>query len=183
MAILVKDVMSKPAITIDYRKSAKAAGDLMRRNRRGFLVVTKGHKPIGVISDSDLINKIVAKGANPSKLAVHALMNKPIVTISPAEDVLEAVKKMKKSNVHRLPVVDKSRVVGILSLTDIARSSPEMYYLLEYRQEMKKHPIAIREKTTSGICDSCDNYSDHLKQTPDNRWLCESCWDELENEY
>jgi len=183
MPISVKEVMSKPAVTINYKKTAKAAGELMRKNRKGFLVVVKRGKPVGVLSDSDLINKIVAKGKDSSKLAVDKLMSKPLITVPSYGDVMEAVKKMKKNNVHRLPVVDKNKVVGVLSLTDIARSSPEMYYLLEYRQEMKKHPFVIREKSTSGVCDSCGNYSDQLRQTPDNRWLCETCCDELESEY
>jgi CBS domain-containing protein len=183
VAVLVKDVMSRPAITVGADKSAKFAGELMRKNRKGFLVVVHGSSPVGVISDSDLINKIVAKGNDPSKFIVSDLMNKPLITVSPGEDIAEAVKKMKKNNIHRLPVVDHEKVVGVLSLTDIARSSPEMFYLLEYRQEMKKHPIEIKEKMTAGICDSCDNFSDHLKKTAGGKWLCESCIDEEEDEY
>jgi CBS domain-containing protein len=183
MAVLVKDVMSRPAITVEDDRSAKYAGELMRKNRKGFLVVVHGSNPVGVISDSDLINKIVAKGNDSNKFVVKDLMNRPLITVSPAEEITEAVKKMKKNNIHRLPVVDREKVVGVLSLTDIARSSPEMFYLLEYRQEMKKHPIEIKEKMTAGICDSCDNFSDHLKKTANNRWLCESCIDEEADEY
>ena len=178
MPILVKEIMSKPAVTIDYNKTAKAAGQLMRKKRIGFLVATKRGKAIGIISDADLINKIIVKEASARKKKIKDLMSKPLITISPNEDVLEAVKKIKKNNVHRLPVVSKGKVVGVISLTDIARSSPEMYYLLEYRREMKKHPIIIKEQITSGICDSCGNYSEHLKKMMDGRWMCETCQDE-----
>jgi CBS domain-containing protein len=183
MAVLVKDVMSRPAITVDAEKSAKFAGELMRKNRKGFLVVIQNSNPIGVLSDSDLINKIVAKGKDSNAFVVKQLMSEPLITVAPGEDVMEAVKKMKKNNIHRLPVVDREKVVGVLSLSDIARSSPEMFYLLEFRQDMKKHPIAIKEKMTAGICDSCDNFSDHLKKTANGRWLCESCIDEESDEY
>ncbi len=183
MPILVKDVMSRPAVTIDHKKSAKVAGNAMRKNRKGFLVVTKKGKPVGVLSDSDLINKIVAKGKDPAKLKVEDLMSSPIVTVLPLEEIMGVIKKMKKNNIHRLPVVDKGKVLGIVSLTDIARSSPDMYYLLEYRQKMKEQPFTLKEKVTSGICDSCGNFSDNLKETQDSRWFCETCRDEFESEY
>jgi len=182
MPVLVKEIMSKPAVTIDYNKTAKAAGQLMRKKRIGILVVTKKGKAVGVISDADLINKIIVGGKAPQKTKIKDLMSKQLITISPEEDVLEAVKKIKKNNIHRMPVVKKGKVVGLLSLTDIARSSPEMHYLLEYRQEMKKHPIIIKEQTTSGICNSCGNYSEHLKKMIDGRWMCETCQDELKSE-
>lgn len=180
MPILVKEIMSKPPVTIGHNKTAKVAAQLMKKKRIGFLVVTKRGKAIGILSDADLINKIIVKGTSPQKAKAKDLMSKPLITISPEEDVMEAVKKIKKNNIHRMPVVDRGKVVGVLSLTDIARSSPDMYYLLEYRQEMKKHPIVIREQTTSGICDSCGNYTEHLKQYVDGRWICETCQDEIE---
>jgi len=180
MTILVKEIMSKPAVTIDYNKTAKAAGQMMRNKRVGFIVVTKRGKVIGIISDADLINKIIVGGASAQKTKIKDLMSKPLITISPDDDVLEAVKKIKKNNIHRMPVIKKGKVIGVISLTDIARSSPEMHYLLEYRREMKKLPIVIKEERTSGICDSCGNYSGHLEKTIDGRWLCETCRDESE---
>lgn len=178
--IPIKKMMSKPAITIDYNKSARAAAVLMKKKRKGFLVVVKRGKPIGVLSDSDLINKIIVKKRDASKTKVKDIMASPLITINPKADAMAAVEKMKKSNIHRLPVVDKGKVIGVLSLTDVARASPDMYYLLEYRQEMKKTPIEIREEHTSGICDSCANYSESLTHVSDGRWLCESCQDEME---
>ena len=180
MPILVKEIMSKPAVTIDHNKTAKTAGQLMRKKRMGFLVVTKKGKAVGILSDADMINKIIVNGAPAQKTKVKELMSSPLIIISPNADVMDAIKKIKKSNIHRMPVVEKGKVVGVLSLSDIARSSPEMYYLLEYRKEMKKHPIIIREQTTSGICDSCGNYSEHLKKMIDGQWMCETCKDENE---
>lgn len=182
MPILVKEIMSKPAVIIDYNKTAKEAGQLMRKKRIGFLVATKRNKAVGIISDADLINKIIVGGKSPQRAKIKDLMSTPMIALSPEEDVMEAVRKIKKNNIHRMPVVDKGKVVGVLSLTDIARSSPEMHYLLEYRQEMKKHPIAIIEEETSGICESCDNYSEHLRKAIDGRWMCDMCRDEFVEE-
>jgi CBS domain-containing protein len=176
--ILVKEIMVKPVYTIEANKTVREAGKLMRKVRRGFLVVTKNKKPVGVISDSDIINEVVAKNKLASKIKVSEIMSKPIVWISPDEDILTAVDKMKRSNIHRLPVLKKGKIVGIISLSDIARASPEMMYLLEYRLKMKERPIEIREKYTSGICEVCGNFSDKLEYI-NNQWVCETCKDEM----
>jgi len=182
MAVLVKDIMTKPVVTIDESKTVKFAGELMKKTRKGTLIVTRKNKPVGIITDSDMIRKIIAKNAKPSELRVKVIMSKPLVTIKPDDDIVEATRKMKRSNIKRLPVVEGGKVVGVLSLTDIARTSPEMLDLLEYRLKMKEAPFEIKEKVTSGVCDNCGNYSQDLENVND-QWLCESCRDELKAEY
>lgn len=179
MSVLVKDVMSTPVLTIDIKKTARDAGKLMRKHRKGFLVVTEKNKPAGVLSESDLIEEIVCKNAKADKIKLEKLMREPIIAVDPEDDMLTASRKMKENNIHRLPVVSNSHVIGVISLTDIAKTSPEMLDLLEYRIKMKERPFEIKEKTTLGICDSCDNYSEDLRNI-ENEWLCEDCREERE---
>jgi signal-transduction protein with cAMP-binding, CBS, and nucleotidyltransferase domain len=178
VVILVKDIMVKP-LTIDANKNAKSAGELMRKTRRDSLIVVKNKRPIGIVTDSDLIKKIIAKNKKPSSIKVRAIMSRPLVTSKPSDTILEATRKMKRNNIKRLPVLDKGKIVGSLSLSDIARSSPEMIDLLEYKLKMRELPTEIKERFTSGICDSCGNYSDDLRNISD-KWLCESCREEAE---
>jgi len=124
--MLVKDVMSSPAITIEEKKTVKEAGKLMKKTRRGAIVVLKKKKPVGIVTDSDLVKRIVATGLNSGKIKVREIMSKPLVTVDANENVLTAVRKMKKINVHRLPVTDGGKLVGLISLTDVAKVSPEM---------------------------------------------------------
>lgn len=182
MPVLVKDIMSKPAVIIEENKSARVAGEIMKKKRKGALVVVKKGKPVGIVTDSDLIRKIVAKNLKPSEVKVREIMSRPLVVISPDDNIIEASRKMKRSNIKRLPVVENGKVIGLLSLTDIARTSPEMLDLLEYRIRMREEPFEIKETFTSGICDNCGNYSEHLTEVND-RWLCEACKDELESEF
>lgn len=179
MPILVKDVMSKPVITIDERKTAMEAGKLMKKTRKGCLIITKDKKPVGLISDSDLIKRVIAANMKASQVKLNKIMSKPLVTVRPKDNILIAVRKMRKSNVHRLPVVENGKIVGLVSLSDIAKTSPEMIDLLEYRLKMRETPFGIKEELTSGICDSCGNYNDDLKSIND-QWVCESCREELE---
>jgi len=179
MPILVKDIMSKPVVAMDESKSAKVAGELMKKTRKGCLIVTSKNKPVGILTDSDIIRKIVAKNLKASQIKLKDIMSKPLVTVRPDDDILVAVRKIKKSNIRRLPVIEGGKIVGLISVYDIARTSPEMVDLLEYRLKMRERPFEIKEEFTSGICDSCGNYNEDLKNTND-QWLCESCREEVE---
>lgn len=179
MPVLVKDIMTKKVFTIDISKTAKDAGLVIKKIRRGCLIVTKDKRPIGIVTDSDLIRKVISKNLVASKVKIKNIMSKPLVTVLPEDDILVAVRKMRKSNIHRLPVISGEKLVGIISLRDIAVTSPEMLDLLEYRLKMKEMPMEIREEFTAGICDSCGNYFERLKNVND-QWVCETCREELE---
>jgi len=179
MPVLVKDVMSKPVVTIEESKTAKDAGEVMKKKRKGCLIITKNKKPIGLISDSDLIKRVIATNMKASQVKLSKIMSKPLVTVKPGDDILIAVRKMRKSNIHRLPVVENGKIVGLVSLSDIAKTSPEMLDLLEYRLKMRETPFEIKEEFTSGICDSCGNYNEDL-QSINGKWMCEDCREELE---
>jgi len=165
--------------TINADKTAKDAGELMKKTRKGCVIVTIDTRPVGILTDSDLIRKIVSKDIKASTVKINDIMSKPLVTVKPEDDILVAVRKMRKSNIHRLPVITGEKVVGLISLSDIAKTSPEMLDLLEYRLKMKEMPFEIKEEFTASICDSCGNYSERLKNV-DDKWLCETCREELE---
>ena len=181
MPILVKDIMSKPVYKIEDNKTVKDAARKITESRRGFLVVVKGKKPVGVLSDSDIIGRIVAGDKKPSKIKVKDVMTKYFVSISSDDDILSAVRKMKRGNVHRLPVIDNGKIVGVISLTDVARTSPEMLDLLEYRLKMKETPPEATKVHTSGICDNCGDYVEDVKFV-DDKWICEDCREDLGSE-
>jgi signal-transduction protein with cAMP-binding, CBS, and nucleotidyltransferase domain len=174
MPILVKDVMSSPALTIDYNKSVRDAAKLMTKTRKKFLIATKRGKAVGIISDTDILINVVAKNRKGTELKVKNIMSFPIVAVSPEDTILDAVRKIKRNNIHRLPVISKGRVLGVISLSDIARASSEMIDLLEYRLKMKRRPIVFRERETVGFCQSCGNYSENLKSKT-GIWICQEC--------
>ncbi len=179
MVIEVRKIMQEPLI-IDLGKSAKAAGEMMRNNRRYSLIATKKGMAIGMVTDSDLIKKVVAKNKTPSTVKIKEMMSTPLVTISPEEDIIKAADKMKKNGIKRLAVVRNDEILGVIELSDVARASPEMVELLEYKIRLRdKAPQPIND-TTSGICESCGNYSPHLSRYSDGRWMCETCTDEIE---
>ena len=175
-----KDIMSKKVNTINYRSNVVKASKIMAKTRRGYVIVLKNKKPIGILTDSDLIERVVSKNKNPSKIKVKDIMSSPLITITPNTDIVEISKKLRKNVIKRLPVLSKGKLVGIVSHVELAYVTPEFLNILEERLELKEageEPIRT-EETTAGICESCGNYSENLKYV-NGKWLCETCREEI----
>jgi len=174
IGILVKSIMTKPPVKIESNATVQAAAKEMVKHRVGSIIVVKNKNPIGIITETDLNKKIVAPGKDPKKLKVMDVMSSPIVFTNPNDDLETAVEKMENHKIKRLPVVDKGKIVGIVTNTDIARASPEMIDILNFRLKMRSELPTIKESSTSGICESCGEYSDDLRFEND-QWVCETC--------
>ena len=174
LGISVKNIMTKPAVRIEYNRTIQAAAKEMVKHRVGSIIVVKNKKPIGIITETDINKKVVAPGKDPRKLKTEEIMSSPVVFSSPYDDITVAVKKMEKHKIKRLPVVDKGKIVGILTNTDIARASPEMIDILNFRLKMRTEVPSIKESSTSGLCEVCGEYSEDLRFV-DDQWICENC--------
>ena len=174
LGISVKNIMTKPAVKIEYNRTVQAAAKEMVKHRVGSIMVVKNKKPIGIITETDINKKVVAPGKDPKKLKTEEIMSSPIVFSSPHDDITTAVEKMEKHKIKRLPVVDKGKIVGILTNTDIARASPEMIDILNFRLKMRMELPSIKESSTSGLCEVCSEYSEDLIFVND-QWVCENC--------
>jgi len=174
IGISVKNIMTKPAVKIEYNRTVQAAAKEMVKHRVGSIIVVKNKKPIGIITETDINKKIVAPGKDPRKLKAKEIMSSPVVFSSPNDDITIAVEKMEKHKIKRLPVVDRGKIVGILTNTDIARASPEMVDILNFRLKMRTELPSIKESSTSGLCEVCGSYSEDLIFFND-QWVCENC--------
>lgn len=177
MVLKVRDIMIKKIITTKPEDSIQRASMLMRKNRVGCLIVTKDKNPIGIVTESDIIKKVVAESLDASKTKVAEIMASPIVFGNTNDDLSETSKKMIKSHIKRLPIIENEKLVGILTDTDIVRVSPNLINLLEERLKMKDEETILREEETSGLCELCGNYSDALRDVND-RWVCDDCKNE-----
>lgn len=172
--ISVKEIMTKPIVKIDYGKTVQQAAKEMVKHRVGSIVIIKKNNPIGIITETDITKRIVAPAKDPKKLKVEDVMSSPLVFASPDDDVSEVIEKMEKHKIRRLPILQKRKIVGIVTHTDIARSCPMALDLLTTRLKMRETNPSIEETSTSGICEACDNYSEDLEFT-DDQWVCEAC--------
>jgi CBS domain-containing protein len=117
----IKDVMVKEIITVNPTAKIRAAVELMNKNQIGCLVVTRKGKPVGIMTERDVLKKIVCGRKDPEQTRVSEIMSKPLIVGRVDMDWLEAVKVMLDQNIKKLPISDGERLVGLVTLTDIAR--------------------------------------------------------------
>jgi CBS domain-containing protein len=123
------NVMVKEVITVDEKASVKEAADTMNQFEIGSVIATRKGEPVGIITERDLLKRIVSEGRNATKTRVKEIMSSPLVVISPSTGLEEAARLMFEMKIKKLPVTEQNRLVGLVSLTDIARAQPMVGFL------------------------------------------------------
>lgn len=182
---MVKDIMSSPVITIEENGSAGNVAALMDKNKVGCVVVTAGEdRPIGIITERDLVVRVVASDLKPSKVAVKEIMSTPLITIGPDETLNEAGRMMSRLNIRRLGVMYKGELVGIVSSKDILSIMPELIEIIQEKTRIANQGIStelLEQPPLAGYCDNCGQWADDLTEVEGN-FLCEDCQLEVERE-
>ncbi|MCS4538011.1 MAG: CBS domain-containing protein [Thaumarchaeota archaeon] len=124
--VLLRDVMNSPVITISPDAKADAVAKKMSDLGVGSLIVVQKGTPIGIITDTDLVEKVVAKNAKPNTITASKILSSPLKTIDFMEDLPEAARLIRKQRVKRLGVVRNGNLIGIISLSDILAVTPEL---------------------------------------------------------
>ncbi len=122
MPSTVRDWMSSPVVVVDPDSSVSYALTLMRRRNIHSVVVDISDKnpAYGIVTTTDIRDKIVAEDRNPAETTVREIMSGPIITAKPAWTLKECSKMMQEKRIHHLPVADDSgTLVGLISSTDI----------------------------------------------------------------
>ena len=121
--MLVQDLMNPNVITVEPGASATLAARLLSRYNVGALPVCGADKKLrGIVTDRDIVLRCVAAEDDPAQTPVRDIMSRAPATLSPMDDVHKAAVLMARHQVRRLPVVERDKVVGILSLGDLAKS-------------------------------------------------------------
>ena len=118
----VADFMSRDVRSIHRAATIKDAGHLLQKYKVGSLIVDDGSRYIGIVTDSDLSRKAVAKGLDPNTTTVTTCMSKSLVTIEEDEPMSEAMSLMKKHGIRHLPVTADRTIIGVLSVSDVLRA-------------------------------------------------------------
>lgn len=119
----VKDIMTTPAFYALENESVFHIAKLMKKNDVGAIpVCNKEGKIVGVVTDRDIIIRAVGKGLNPASVSAKEIMSADVTVISPMTDLDDAFDIMSEIKIRRLPVVENSKLVGMLSLGDLSQS-------------------------------------------------------------
>ncbi|MCX6655602.1 MAG: CBS domain-containing protein [Candidatus Bathyarchaeota archaeon] len=122
---LVRDIMTSKVITITEDKTMGDAAKVMGEKHIGSLIVVADAKPKGIVTERDLLSGILALGRDPAKTKVGTAMSWPLVTISPDAPIKDAARIMMKRK-GRLAVMEKEKLIGIVSASDFIRSLPDV---------------------------------------------------------
>ena len=173
----VHDCMTTKPISIKPEASVHQCAKEMKINHVGAIVVKDGEKSIGLVTEQDIVREAIAEGKDVSKMKVRDLMEKNLMTISPEEDIYNALIKMRDYNIRHLPVIENGIMVGLLTLKDVLKIEPSLFELLvekfNLREESRK-PIN-RVISNEGICQGCGTYVENITHTKSGSLLCGRC--------
>lgn len=129
----VKDFMVTEVITVGAEATVWEAVVLMNQHEIGCLVVMKGAEPVGIVTERDMLKRILAKLKDPENVKVREIMSEPLVAAKPQMDIEDAAGIMLKRRIKKLPVVADGHLVGLVTLTDLVFS----YYYKKASQRVK----------------------------------------------
>jgi len=130
MSLCVKDVMARRVLLVEASYSAKNAARMMSKFGVSSLIVSSEGDVVGILTERDILTRIVASGQDPEQVEVGEIMSEPIIVVNPDTPLEQAVQIMLMERIKKLPVMEKDegkiRMVGILSMTDIVRIQPHL---------------------------------------------------------
>ena len=177
----VRDIMSVNVVTITPDASILEAAKLMDTMDLGSIVIVDRQRPIGIITEADIVRRVVAEGKDVNSTVARDVMSSPLFYVSPTTPLTEAMRIMARSNIRRVVVLKNGNLAGIITSRDILKWSPELIDVLVESLRLKNsesEPTDLEDEDEifehGGECDLCGEYSTDLV-LEDGRYLCESC--------
>ena len=107
---------------VSKEETVYEAAKLMMEKRIGAVPVLEGGRVVGIFSERDIMNRVVARNLNPQKTTVEQVMTKDLIVGSPEEDISQILARMKQANIRHLPIVEGDKLVGIISFRDLLQA-------------------------------------------------------------
>ena len=126
VSLQVHEIMVDKVITTKTDATVKDAAKLMNKYEIGCLVVVENGKPVGIITERDLLKRVLAESEEDKHKKVVEIMTKPLVSVAPNIEIEEAAKLMFHKKIKKLPIVKEGKLLGLLTLTDILRIQPQL---------------------------------------------------------
>ena len=146
--------MTTKPISIEKGEKIGQAAKLMANHRVGALLVKEGDAAVGIITDQDIVRHFVAKGINPLTKKVKDFDSKELITITPEADIYEALVKMRDFGIRHLPVVEDTKLIGLLTMKDILKVEPQLFDIVvekyELMEEDRKQRLVTRTIRDTG---------------------------------
>jgi CBS domain-containing protein len=145
MSLKVEDVMVKEVVTIDAGKTAKDAADMMNRYEIGCLLVVRRKKAVGILTERDLLKRVISEAKNPEATRVKDIMSKPLIVVEADTELEDAARLMFKMKIKKLPIINEGKLTGLVTLTDLARFQPHMIKILKQLSQHEHAPKRMQK--------------------------------------
>jgi len=122
--MLVSEIMSKNVVTVESEESVLEACKIYKDRGVGCLVVMREGLILGILTERDIIERVIIEEKNPDKTTVEDIMSKNIKTVHASTSVEKAIEIMKEYKIKKLPVILNNEIFGIVTITDIANAIP-----------------------------------------------------------
>jgi CBS domain-containing protein len=152
MILKVEDIMIESVITVDADSTVMRAVRTMNKHEIGCLVVTRRGKAVGIVTERDLLKRVIGKSKNPGKTKVREIMTKPLIAGQPDMELEDATKLMFERKIKKLPVVDHGQLLGLITLTDVARFQPQMIKILKKLSDNVAAPQRMKKVMNYYVC-------------------------------
>ncbi|MCD6372609.1 MAG: CBS domain-containing protein [Thermococcus sp.] len=169
----VGQVVKRKAVIVKPSDTVHRVARILSKNRVGSAVVVKKGEIVGIITDRDILDKVVAKGKDPKSVKVEEVMTKNPITIEDDYDISDAIDKMMDKGIRRLLVTRLGKPIGFVTAADLLAALNT--YSNESEEEMTE------ETEVYGICELCGQYGPLYKVYIEGgeKWVCEACKDSL----
>ncbi len=152
MLLKVEDVMVESVITVDVDATVMKAVKIMNENEIGCLVVTRRGRAVGIITERDLLKRVIGRSKSPRKTKVKEIMTKPLIAGQPDMDLEDATRLMFDRKIKKLPVVEGRRLLGLITLTDVARFHPQIIKILKKLSDEVAAPQRMKKVMNYYVC-------------------------------
>lgn len=161
--LTVKDIMTRPVVVIRHSATVQNAILLMRAKRVRSLIVEKtASSPYGIVTEKDIVFKVIAPGENPDFVRVCDVMRQPCIQVSLHATVQEVAQTLADAGIHRAPVIEQDELLGIVSVTDILRKG--------HPDAPPRDELARRIQAALQQARIVDDEADQIEQECDLAW-------------
>lgn len=177
----VEEIMSAPVVTLRTTCIVlDAVSKMDNYNISGIVVVDSSDRPVGIITERDIITRVVLKRLDPAKITLTEVMSYPLNTVDSRKSVMKALDSMRLRKIKRLGITRDGVLVGIITEKDILTAVPTIYEKL--LQKVNAAPqLTINTDHTEGYCEECGQW-DEILMFADGKYLCDYCRTEKGNE-
>jgi CBS domain-containing protein len=129
MSLKVEEVMVKPVMTLSVASMVKEAVETMSKCEIGCLVILHDEIPVGIITERDIIERVLLDARDPLTTRLSQIMSAPIIFGEPKMSIQDAVALMTEKKIKHLPIIENSCLVGLITLTDLIRSKAYLQHI------------------------------------------------------